>query len=59
MLKIKIIFNLFIILLSLPLIIPIYLLVSIFILINFNFLILFNLIHRGLNGATFEILNLE
>ena len=53
--KIKRVFDLFIIFLSLPLILPIYLLVSIFVLINFNFPILFNQSRGGLNGETFYI----
>ena len=55
MLKIKRIFDLSIILLSLPLILPIFLLVSIFVLINFNFPILFNQSRGGLNGETFYL----
>ena len=55
MLKIKRIFDLSIILLGLPLILPIFLLVSIFVLINFNFPILFNQSRGGLNGETFYL----
>ena len=55
MFKIKRIFDLSIILLSLPLILPIFLLVSIFVLINFNFPILFNQSRGGLNGETFYL----
>ena len=55
MFKIKRVFDLFIILLSLPLILPIFLLVSIFVLINFNFPILFNQSRGGLNGETFYL----
>lgn len=55
MLKIKRIFDLSIILLSLPLILPIFLLVWIFVLINFNFPILFNQSRGGLNGETFYL----
>ena len=55
MLKIKRIFDLSLVFLSFPLIIPIYLLVMLLVLINFNFPILFKQPRGGLNGKIFNI----
>jgi len=55
MLKIKRVFDLFLVFLSFPLIIPIYLLVMLLVLINFNFPILFKQPRGGLNGKIFNI----
>ena len=55
MLNIKRVFDLFIILLSLPLILPIYLLLMLLVLTKFNFPILFKQSRPGLNGKIFNI----
>ena len=55
MLKIKRVFDLFLVFLCFPLITPIYLLVMLLVLINFNFPILFKQPRGGLNGKIFNI----
>ena len=53
--KTKKIFDLFLVLLSLPLILPIYLLLMLLVLVEFNFPILFKQSRPGLNGKIFNI----
>ena len=55
MLNIKRFFDLFLVLLSLPLILPIYLLLMLLVLAKFNFPILFKQSRPGLNGKIFNI----
>ena len=55
MLNFKKIFELFLIFLSLPLVLPIYLLTMLLVLIQLNFPILFKQPRAGLNGKTFSI----
>ena len=55
MLKIKRVFDVFLVLLSLPLTLPIYLLLMLLTLIQFNFSILFKQSRPGLNGKIFNI----
>ena len=56
MLTFKQFFDILLVLLSLPLILPIYLIVMILVLINFNFPILFKQSRGGFNGKTFNII---
>ena len=55
MLSIKRVFDLFLVLLSLPLIFPIYLLLMLLVLVNFSFPILFKQSRPGLQGKIFHI----
>ena len=55
MLSIKRVFDLFLVLLSLPLILPIYLLLALLVLAKFNFPILFKQSRPGLQGKIFSI----
>ena len=55
MLSIKRVFDLFLVLLSLPLILPIYLLLILLVLAKFNFPILFKQSRPGMNGKIFNI----
>ena len=55
MFNIKRVFDLFLVLLSLPLILPIYLLLMLLVLTKFNFPILFKQSRPGLNGKIFNI----
>ena len=55
MLNIKRVFDLFLVLLSFPLILPIYLLLMLLVLTKFNFPILFKQSRPGLNGKIFNI----
>ena len=55
MLSIKRVFDLFLVLLSLPLILPIYLLLALLVLAKFNFPILFKQSRPGLHGKIFNI----
>ena len=55
MLEVKRVFDLFLVFLSFPLIIPVYLLVMSLVLINFNFPIFFKQPRAGLNGKIFII----
>jgi sugar transferase EpsL len=55
MFKIKRVFDLFLVLLNLPLILPIYLLLTLLILAKFNFPILFKQSRPGLHGKIFNI----
>ena len=55
MLSIKRVFDLFLVLLSLPLILPIYLLLTLLVLAKFNFPILFKQSRPGLKGRIFNI----
>ena len=58
MLSIKRVFDLFLVLLSLPLILPIYLLLTLLVLAKFNFPILFKQSRPGLKGRIFNIYKL-